>query len=110
MFPPPREELTGSNAQDRPSFAFLVDRAVDSTRDQPASAFETNKVDGEDSDAWLEVDPHELDALMARVAGGSDQNQVSVGEEDGKALAALADKMQAFFGGEGDLGGARFAE
>lgn len=98
--------------QARPSFAALVDAALAKTEHSDPAAYEVNKVDAdkEDDDAWLAVDPHELDALMAKAAGGSSSNQAKVGEEDGKALADLASKMEAFVGGEGDLGGARFAE
>lgn len=100
------------NQQARPSFAARVDAALAQTEGTDPAAYTVNKVDGdkEDDDAWLEVDPHELDALMAKAAGGSSSNQAKVGEDDGRALADLASKMEAFVGGEGDLGGARFAE
>lgn len=105
-------EARSSDSASRPSFAAQVDAALAKTEHLEPAAYTVNKVDAdkEDDDGWLAVDPHELDALMAKAAGGSSSNQAKVGEEDGKALADLAKKMEAFVGGEGDLGGARFAE
>lgn len=82
--------------------------------------------DVEDSEAWLEVSPDELDGMMMRASGqdkasakkssaesGKDGEKVEKAEpteEHGRALQDLAKKVQAFVGGEGDLQGARFEE
>lgn len=76
----------------------------------------------EDSEAWLEVSPDELDGMMMRASGqdkASGKQKAKEGEkedraeptgEHGRALQDLAKKVQTFVGGEGDLQGARFAE
>lgn len=101
----------GSTTQQRPSFAWRVDSAVEGSGD--VEELKAGPNDPEDSDSWLEVDPEELDAMLVRMAGGGTARageKVEVTEEDGKALQELADKVQAFVGGQGDMEGARFAE
>ena len=106
-----------SNAQQRPSFALLVNTAVASASED-TGPLEAKPTDPEDSDSWLEVSPDELDGLMRRAsglappsAGGENgEKRVELGEEHGKALHDLAAKVQEFVGSEGDVQGARFAE
>jgi hypothetical protein len=87
-----------------------------------ASALAAKAEDVEDSEAWLEVSPDELDGMMKKAsgrdasgapAGGKGkgrEEQAEPTEEHGKALHDLAQKVQTFVGGEGDLMGARFEE
>ena len=68
----------------------------------------------EDSESWLEVDPQELDAMLAKTSGRPAQRDpdgdLEVDGEDGEALQDLARKVEDFVGGQGDLQGARFLE
>ncbi|BEI84682.1 hypothetical protein CcaverHIS002_0500830 [Cutaneotrichosporon cavernicola] len=92
--------------QQRPSFAYLVDKAIDATKPEDISP-----PADEDSEAWLEVDPAELDAMLNRAAGRqAPSGDMEIGEEHGRALKNLAGQLEAFVGGEGDLEGARFAD
>lgn len=73
-----------------------------------------SKESPEDSDKWLEISPDELDTLMTRASGAqaaaSGESAPKLDDEQGKALADLASKVQQFVGGQGDMTGARFAE
>ncbi|CAK9779392.1 hypothetical protein CC85DRAFT_288640 [Cutaneotrichosporon oleaginosum] len=100
------EARSEDTTQQRPSFAYLVDKAVEATKveDLPPAG-------EEDSEAWLEVDPAELDAMLNRTAGARGANgEMEIGEEHGRALKNLAGQLEAFVGGQGDLEGARFAD
>ena len=74
--------------------------------------------DPEDPEDWLEVSPEELDGVLNRTLGsmgganhsGDDASGVNLDESDGAALRDLAQKVQDFVGGEGDVEGARFLE
>ena len=100
----------------RPSFAYLVDHAVEEAASLPGSVLQPPSDFVEDSDSWLEVSPDELDSMMQRASGvsqaaqGGSGEKVELGEEHGEALGDLAKKVQEFVGGQGDIEGARFVE
>ena len=74
----------------------------------------------EDSEAWLEVSPDELDGLLSRSGGPAPPLPLPPSDgqagEDAEAraqaegLSVLAKKVGQFVEGEGDLEGARFEE
>ncbi|WVF66182.1 hypothetical protein IAT40_000922 [Kwoniella sp. CBS 6097] len=107
---------SSDTASQRPSFAFLVDKALLSSSDISPESLTASSDDPEDSDKWLEVAPDELDNMLMRSMGRANQAQsdgkeaLEMGEEDGKALQDLATKVQEFVGGQGDMTGARFAD
>ncbi|OCF36141.1 hypothetical protein I317_01022 [Kwoniella heveanensis CBS 569] len=103
-------------ASQRPSFAYLVDAALSSTSHISPDSLSASPDDPEDSDNWLEVAPEDLDDMLIRSMGRANQSQgdsqeaLKMGEEDGKALHDLAQKVQEFVGGQGDMTAARFAD
>lgn len=102
-----------STTSQRPSFAYQVDKAIESAADADVTAFTTTEDAPEDSDSWLEVSPDELDGMMQRAsgAGGSGSgDKVELGDEHGQALGDLAKQVEEFVGGQGDIEGARFVE
>ncbi|TXT05023.1 hypothetical protein VHUM_03843 [Vanrija humicola] len=105
---------SSDTTQERPSFAYLVDKAIDEAANVPISELEVSKDSAEDSDKWLEISPDELDKLMTRASGAqtaaSGESAPKLDDEQGKALADLASKVQEFIGGQGDMTGARFAD
>ncbi|KAL1407108.1 hypothetical protein Q8F55_006522 [Vanrija albida] len=105
---------SSDTTQERPSFAYLVDKAIDAGANVPVSELEVSKDSPEDSDKWLEISPDELDTLMTRASGAktaaSGEPAPKLDDEQGKALADLASKVQEFVGGQGDMTGARFAD
>ncbi len=68
----------------------------------------------EDSDAWLDVSPDELDGIMQAASGGApgvpQDGNAELGEEHAKVLSDLAERVNGFVEGKGDLDGARFEE
>ena len=112
--------LTNSTAQFRPSFALLVEEAL-AKAPENASELSAKPTDTEDSDSWLEVSPDDLDAILLKASGTENQPDTSPknaaaeaasadGMEAEHPLKELAQKVQAFVGGQGDLQGARFEE
>ena len=103
-----------STVSQRPSFAFQVDRAVEASSSKPIAFLQTSTDSLEDSESWLEVAPDELDGMLTRAFGqtsaGGEGKKVEVGDEHGKALGDLAQKVEEFVGGQGDAQGARFVE
>jgi hypothetical protein len=107
-----------STTAQQPSFAYLVDQAIEGSSSVSAISLSVNPDDPEDSDSWLEVSPDELDGMMMRASGqaqgqqnkNGDPSQLDIGDEHGKALGHLAKKVEEFVGGQGDLQGARFEE
>ncbi|WVR03486.1 hypothetical protein IAU60_000477 [Kwoniella sp. DSM 27419] len=102
-------------ASQRPSFAYLVDTALNATTDLDIDAIAASPSADEDSESWLEVSPDELDAMMIRASGRGPEKQsggdkVELGEEHGQVLQNLAQKVEQFVGGQGDLAGARFVD
>ncbi|EIW67973.1 hypothetical protein TREMEDRAFT_44967 [Tremella mesenterica DSM 1558] len=102
----------------RPSFAYLVDQAIEAVAVIPLTDIEVSPATPEDSDSWLEVSPDELDAMMLRASGQAQRStddtqeakKLELGEEHGRALRELAHKVESFVGGQGDIEGARFAD
>ncbi|WWD22408.1 hypothetical protein CI109_106899 [Kwoniella shandongensis] len=107
---------SSDTASQRPSFAFLVDCAVQSASDLPADSLSVDPSAEEDSESWLEVSPDELDGMMMRASGRAPaetqttDGKVELGEEHGQALQDLAKKVEEFVGGQGDIEGARFVD
>ncbi|KAK8845462.1 hypothetical protein IAR55_006175 [Kwoniella newhampshirensis] len=106
-------------ASQRPSFAFLVDSAVESASDLLLESLAVDPSAAEDSESWLEVSPDELDGMMMRASGRNPaqiqgkekaEKKVELGEEHGQALQDLAKKVEEFVGGQGDMQGARFVD
>ncbi|KAI0702453.1 SGT1 protein-domain-containing protein [Cytidiella melzeri] len=95
----------------RPSFSSQVDSAI-------ATAGKSFSVEPEDSDDWLNVDVDDFDALLSSKM----QNQSAAKEaqpelekdtmanEQASRLKSLAQKVEEFVEGEGDVEGARFAD
>jgi hypothetical protein len=72
----------------------------------------------EDDDSWLNVDPEQLDQLLGSSVDAMDVDERDLGlSEDNKMvqdqaskLHNLAQKVESFVEGEGDIEGARFEE
>lgn len=110
-----------STASQRPSFAYQVDAAIESTSLISAESLAVPPSAPEDSNSWLEVSPDELDGMLQRASGrnglstdkadkSGPEREVQLGEEHGQALHDLAQQVEQFVGGQGDVQGARFAE
>jgi hypothetical protein len=76
-----------------------------------------SKCPEEESDSWLDIDAEDLDSVLQgmtpRQSNGSDAMDVDRKEEQlaqdqASKLKSLAQKVEEFVGGEGDLEGARF--
>ncbi|KAJ7630599.1 SGT1 protein-domain-containing protein [Roridomyces roridus] len=104
----------------RPSFASLVTAAVSKT---PESAISSSNV-YEDSDDWLNVDADGFEAMLEATTKGRSQKQDAMdvdpsqdesaedrlASDQASRLRNLADQVEAFVEGEGDLEGARFED
>ncbi|WVQ93806.1 hypothetical protein IAU59_000884 [Kwoniella sp. CBS 9459] len=108
---------SSDTASQRPSFAYLVNTALSSSASISPESLSASPDDPEDSDKWLEVSPDELDDMLMSSMGRANKAQGDGKEaldgldnEDGKALQDLAEKVQEFVGGQGDMTGARFAD
>lgn len=103
----------------RQSFATLVDTAVSENTLLATSTIE------EDSDDWLNVDAGGFEAMLEQTMGSSNRNRTSdlpdvnmegveetpdLASEQAARLKALAEKVEDFVEGEGDLEGAKFDE
>lgn len=105
----------------RPAFASQVDTAVAKARD-----IDTFPNSPEDSDEWLDVNAEDFDAMLQQSFGKpaeADKDASTPMDVDANAtdeeraaeiqasrLKDLAQKVEEFVEGEGDLEGARFAE
>lgn len=107
----------------RPSFADEVNAALGS-----ASAQQVTWDEGEDPDDWLEITQRDLDQSLSAYMSTGTHNRAHIsqdtnmdvqeeeGEEDEAAteqvaqLKRLAEKVDAFVEGKGDLSGAMFEE
>lgn len=111
------EKSLTPSSETRTSFADAVDAALKATMDLDVSELTVPDTYKEDSEAWLEVSPDELDGLLSR-SGDAKPTPTSaeVQGEDAEAqaqaasLSELAKKVGQFVEGKGDLEGARFAE
>lgn len=102
----------------RQSFSSAVNAAITRARSQDASIVSIE----EDSDDWLSVNADALDGVLENALKGSDASQnadgggMNVDEEGDMAsqqaaqLKGLAEKVEKFVSGQGDLEGARFDE
>ncbi|TFK76805.1 hypothetical protein BDN72DRAFT_754724 [Pluteus cervinus] len=97
------------------SFASRVATAMNNVRPIP----ETKPLDDEDSDEWLNVDPAELDAMLAKTMGSQTQfrgeapeetNEDQMASDQAARLKKLATQVNDFVNDEGDLEGAEFAD
>ncbi|KAF7306610.1 hypothetical protein MIND_00452400 [Mycena indigotica] len=94
----------------RPSFAVRVTEAI-SRATAPIPT--TLQVD-EDSDDWLNIDANDFENMLERTMGTNSSNAMDVDPEDQLAsdqasrLKNLANKVEAFVDGKGDLNGALF--
>ncbi|ORX34672.1 SGT1 protein-domain-containing protein [Kockovaella imperatae] len=89
----------------RKSFASQVDEAIKAAPE----SFSSSSM-AEDSASWLEISPSELEGMMARSSGAVLNEKPEHAGEDAKALGDLAQKVQEFVGGEGDMQGAMFLD
>jgi hypothetical protein len=72
----------------------------------------------EDDDSWLNVDPEQLDQLLGSSVDAMDVDERDLGLSDDDKMAQdqasklhnLAQKVESFVEGEGDIEGARFEE
>ncbi|TFK57504.1 SGT1-domain-containing protein [Heliocybe sulcata] len=100
----------------RESFASMVSSAISQA---PESTTQSGPGE-EDSDGWLDVDAKDLEDILEKAEKGRedvmDVDRGEEGEEEAEAarqakrLEELAMKVGEFVEGEGDLGGARFAD
>jgi hypothetical protein len=109
------------SSENRTSFAELVDDSLATTQDTLQQSLQAMQI-SEDSDSWLEVDPDELDGMLQAASAGSRtkpdegdtemtaQDGAELGDEHAKVLSDLANKVNSFVEGQGDLEGARFEE
>ena len=110
-----------SSSENRRSFAELVDETLATTQDTLQQSLQALQI-SEDSDSWLEVDPDELDGMLQAASAGSRMKQdegdtemtaaegAEFGDEHARVLRDLANKVNNFVEGQGDLDGARFEE
>lgn len=103
----------------RPSFAALVNAAITQATSNGQTAEKKEDQVEEESDDWLAVDPSSLDSILREpkpdATQGSQMNVDDAGEdqaaeEQAKRLKDLAQKVQNFVEGEGELEGATFEE
>jgi hypothetical protein len=111
----------------RQSFASLVTASVS----QATNNLESSAMENEDSDEWLNIDAENLESLLENTMGsrkGATQKDPDSGamdiaqdyeqetaedriaNEQAAKLRKLAEKVEEFVEGEGDLEGARFKE
>ncbi|EMD41652.1 hypothetical protein CERSUDRAFT_90221 [Gelatoporia subvermispora B] len=111
----------------RPSFATAVSTAISQAGEE---TLQEAPQDDEDSDDWLNVDAEDFDAMLEQNMGGSTKASKSspdamdvdtaarepktaedrMAEEQATRLKNLAQKVEEFVEGEGDVEGARFPD
>lgn len=93
-----------SDAQ--PAFAQQVEDALASKMPIAPSTGQ------EDSDAWMELDPDDLERILAerRGDGAAADDEDLVADAQADQLGELADKFESFVEGQGSLDGAMFDE
>ncbi|KDQ20565.1 hypothetical protein BOTBODRAFT_26568 [Botryobasidium botryosum FD-172 SS1] len=106
----------------RPSFAALVNTAIEQARSDGRAAEQPEPQIEEDSDEWLNVDPTSLEGMLRGTAppqtreGSAPMDVDTKGEEEevteeqAKRLKDLAQKVERFVEGEGSLDGAIFED
>lgn len=105
---PPRSRFA---SETRTSFADAVDAALKATMDLDVTQLAAPATYTEDSEAWLEVSPDELDGLLSRSgAPRHGEGEDAEAQAQAEGLSVLAKKVGQFVDGKGDLEGARFEE
>lgn len=98
----------------RPSFASKLNAALKSTED-----IDFSRCPEEELDNWLDIDAGNLDNMLQKMAPGRsggveamdvDQKEEQLAQDQASKLKSLAQKVEEFVEGEGDLDGARFEE
>ena len=73
----------------------------------------------EEPDSWLDIDADNFDSMLQNMAPGRskgvdpmdvDQKEEQLAQDQASKLKSLAQKVEEFVEGEGDLDGARFEE
>lgn len=100
----------------RPSFTALVDDAVSRAASIKDSILEAATTGEEDADDWLNVSPEDLEKTLAGTSAmdvdlpPSGIEEVDEEKTQADRLSKLAEKVEKFVEGKGDLEGARFEE
>ena len=105
----------------RPSFASQVDAAVAGIKELPEPLDQ-----GEDSEDWLTIDADNFDKMLEETLGkkkskiqpdtsavnteSTESAEDELVSEQAKQFVDLANKVESFVEGEGDMEGARFEE
>lgn len=110
----------------RPSFASQVQSALARAGTDALPSVSASSQQ-EDSEAWMEVDPNQLDNVIAEAMGqkagpsqsrpqdamdeaGAEDEENKVASAQAARLKDLASKVEEFVGGKGTMEGATFAE
>jgi len=70
----------------------------------------------EEPDTWLDIDAENFDSMLKNMASGQpspmdvDQKEDQLAQNQASKLKSLAQKVEEFVEGEGDIEGARFEE
>jgi hypothetical protein len=106
--------------EDRTSFAQAVDDALAESSTTDVIDLATPDEFQEDSEAWLEVSPDELDGMLSQAEAGQEakvsRSTVGIDGEDAEAneqakvLGDLAKKVNSFVEAKGGMTGATFDE
>ena len=96
----------------RPSFASKMNIAL-----KAAGDIDFSRCPEEESDNWLDIDAENFDSMLQNMgperSGGAmdvDQKEEKLAQDQASKLKSLAQKVEKFVEGEGDLEGARFEE
>ncbi|KAG8900124.1 hypothetical protein FRB99_006220 [Tulasnella sp. 403] len=116
-------EVRKKENANRPSFTAMVDEAISLATPYKDSVLSSSTVDvEEDSDQWMTVTPEELERTLESGRQASSAmdldtpNNAKLGNEDAEAqrqaekLGSLAEKVNKFVRGKGDIEGALFEE
>lgn len=84
-----------------------------------AGNIDFSKCPEDDPDNWLDIDAENFDSMLQNMAPGRstdtdtmgvDQKEEQLAQDQASKLKSLAQKVEGFVEGEGDLEGARFEE
>lgn len=105
------EEKSRASASRRTTFAESVDQAVTAGQDIPIETLSAPIDYFEDSEQWLQVAPQELDFLLQRASAAQQGTQTDDTMDDSaRVLSEMAQKVEKFVKGQGDLQGAQFED
>ena len=106
--------------EDRTSFAQAVDDALAESSTTHVKDLSTSDDFQEDSEAWLEVSPDELDGMLSQAEAGQEaqvprsaaglDGEDAEANEQAKVLGDLAKKVNSFVEAKGGMTGATFDE